>query len=113
MPESRALELGKRERQIVEAVFRFGEASVADVLEALPDPPTYSAVRAMLNLLVEKRVLTFRQEGKRYLYRPVIATVQYCARLVTPIQSGDVNLYLLYVFLVVLMAYLLGALGGR
>ncbi|HUH67436.1 MAG TPA: proton-conducting transporter membrane subunit [Mycobacterium sp.] len=50
---------------------------------------------------------------QRYLYRPVIAAVQYCARLVTPIQSGNVNLYLLYVFLVVLMAYLLGALGGR
>jgi len=47
------------------------------------------------------------------LYRPLIAAVQYCARLVTPIQSGNVNLYLLYVFLVVLMAYLLGALGGR
>lgn len=50
---------------------------------------------------------------QRYLYRPVIAAVQYCARLVTPIQSGNVNLYLLYVFLVVLMAYLPGALGGR
>jgi hydrogenase-4 component B len=50
---------------------------------------------------------------QRYLYRPVIAAVQYCARLVAPIQSGNVNLYLLYVFLVVLLAYLLGALGGR
>lgn len=49
---------------------------------------------------------------QRYLYRPVITAVQYCARLVTPIQSGDVNLYLLYVFLVVLVAYLLGALGS-
>lgn len=50
---------------------------------------------------------------QRYLYRPIIAAVQYCARLVTPIQSGDVNLYLLYVFLVVLVAYLLAALGTR
>ena len=50
---------------------------------------------------------------QRYLYRPVIAAVRYCARLVTPIQSGNVNLYLLYVFLVVLLAYLLGALGAR
>lgn len=50
---------------------------------------------------------------QRYLYRPIAGAVQYCARLVTPIQSGDVNLYLLYVFLVVLLAYLLGALGGR
>jgi hydrogenase-4 component B len=50
---------------------------------------------------------------QRYLYRPIIATVQYCARLVTPMQSGNVTMYLIYVFLVVLMAYLLGALGGR
>jgi predicted transcriptional regulator len=63
--------LGRRERQIVEAVYRLGEASVAGVRKALPDPPTYSAVRATLNLLVEKEVLTFRQEGKRYLYRAV------------------------------------------
>jgi predicted transcriptional regulator len=63
--------LGRRERQIVEAVYRLGAASVAQVREALPDPPTYSSVRAMLNLLVRKKVLTFRQEGKRYVYRPV------------------------------------------
>jgi BlaI family penicillinase repressor len=64
------LELGKRERQIAEAVFRLGEASVADVLKELSDPPTYSSVRAMLGLLVQKKVLKQRQVGKRYLYRP-------------------------------------------
>ena len=69
MPPS--LQLGKRERQIVEAVYRLGEGSVAAVREALAEPPSYSAVRGMLNWLVEKRVLTLRQEGKRYLYRPV------------------------------------------
>jgi BlaI family penicillinase repressor len=66
-----SLQLGRRERQIVEAVYRLGEASVADVLKELPDPPSYSAVRAMLNLLVGKNLLTHRQDGKRYLYRPV------------------------------------------
>lgn len=45
------LELGKRERQITEAVFRLGEASVADVLKELNDPPTYSSVRAMATLI--------------------------------------------------------------
>ena len=68
--------LGRRERQIVEAVYRLGAASVAEVRKALPDPPTYSAVRAMLNLLVEKGVLTFRQDGKRYVYRPVTSRGQ-------------------------------------
>jgi predicted transcriptional regulator len=63
------LNLGKRERQIVEALFRLGEASVADVRAVLPDAPGYSAVRGMLNLLVEKRLVRFRRDGKRYLYR--------------------------------------------
>src|SRR5579862_2771647 len=71
MAESQSLHLGRRERQIVEAVYRLGEAAVADVRQALPDPPTYSAVRAMLNLLVAKKVLAYRQDGKRFLYRPV------------------------------------------
>ena len=64
------LELGRRERQIVETVVKLGEASVADVRKNLADPPSYSAVRAMLGLLVEKKWLKFRQDGKRYLYRP-------------------------------------------
>jgi predicted transcriptional regulator len=68
---SKSLQLGKRERQIVEAVYRLGEAPVAAVREELAEPPSYSAVRGMLNWLVEKRVLTLRREGKRYLYRPV------------------------------------------
>ena len=66
-----SLRLGRRERQIVEAVYRLGEASVSDVRKELPDPPRYSAVRAMLNLLAGKNLVTHRQVGKRYLYRPV------------------------------------------
>ncbi len=63
------LELGKRERQLVETVIRLGEASVSDVRSQLDSPPSYSAVRAMLGLLVEKGWLKFRRDGKRYLYR--------------------------------------------
>ncbi|MGH3495659.1 MAG: hypothetical protein ACRDQ1_20855, partial [Sciscionella sp.] len=48
----------------------------------------------------------------RYLYRPAMMAVEWVARLVRPIQSGDVNVYLLYVFLVVLLSYLLGAFGS-
>jgi BlaI family transcriptional regulator, penicillinase repressor len=66
---SSPLDVGKRERQIVEAVYRLGEASVARVLAELADPPSYSAVRAILTTLVGKKVLAFRQEGKKYLYR--------------------------------------------
>ena len=65
-----SMELGKRERQIVEAVFRLKEASVADVLKELDSPPSYSTVRAMLGMLVQKKLLKQRQDGKRFLYRP-------------------------------------------
>ena len=55
------LELGRRERQLVETVTKLGEASVSDVLENLANPPSYSSVRAMLGLLVEKKWLKFRR----------------------------------------------------
>lgn len=64
------LELGKRERQIYETVVAMGEASVADVKAKLQDPPSYSAVRATMNLLVDKKWLKHRQVGQKYLYRP-------------------------------------------
>ena len=48
---------------------------------------------------------------QRYLYRPIVVAVEWLADAVRPIQSGDVNLYLLYVFVTVLLAYLLGGLG--
>lgn len=67
------LDVGRRERQIVEIVYRLGRASVAEVLESLPDPPTYSAVRAMLGKLVAKGHLTQEVDGPRYLYRPAVS----------------------------------------
>jgi predicted transcriptional regulator len=70
MAEGSPLNLGKRERQLTESLYRLGEASVLQVRRELPDPPSYSAVRAMLNLLVQKNVATVRRDGKRYLYRP-------------------------------------------
>jgi predicted transcriptional regulator len=72
MGRIRLSELAKRERQIVEAVYRLGEAAVAEVRSELPDPPSYSTVRAMLGLLVDKGALRFRRDGKRYVYRPAI-----------------------------------------
>lgn len=66
--------LGRREQQIVDTVTRLGEASVSQVLENLADPPSYSSIRAMLGILVDKKVLRFRQEGKRYLYRPATSS---------------------------------------
>jgi len=63
-------QLGARERQIVETVYRIEEGSVGDVLAELSDPPSYSAVRAMLNILAEKGYLDYRLVKNKYLYRP-------------------------------------------
>ncbi len=63
------LDLAKREREIVEAVYRLEEASVAEVVAELNDRPSYSAVRAILGSLTRKGVLAYRHQGKRYLYR--------------------------------------------
>ncbi len=63
-------ELGRRERQIMDAVYALGEASVADVLARLPDPPSYSAVRTMIRLLEHKGYLRHRRVGTKYVYRP-------------------------------------------
>jgi len=64
--------LSRRERQIMEAVYRLGEASVAAVQEELPDRPGYHAVRVAMAKLEDKGYLTHRQEGRRYVYEPEI-----------------------------------------
>ena len=65
-------DLGRRERQILDAVYRLGRASVAQVREQLDDPPSYSAVRGMLNLLKDKGHLRHETDGLRYVYVPVV-----------------------------------------
>jgi predicted transcriptional regulator len=61
--------LGARERQILDTIYRLGEASVAEVLADLPDPPSYSAVRTMIRMLERKGLLRHRQVGIKYVYR--------------------------------------------
>lgn len=63
-------QLGRRERQIMDAIYQLGEASVGDVLERLSDPPSYSSVRTMIRLLESKGLLKHRSEGNKYIYRP-------------------------------------------
>ena len=65
--------LSRRERQILEALYRRGEASVGDVLAELPDPPSYSAVRTFLRILEDKGHVTHIQDGAKYIYHPVNA----------------------------------------
>lgn len=65
-------DVGRRERQIIDVVYRLGRATVAEVLAELPDPPGYSAVRAMLGKLEDKGYLIHRQDGPRYIYVPAV-----------------------------------------
>ncbi len=74
MSEDIRVQLGSRERQIVETVYRLGKATVGEVRDALPHPPSYSTVRAMLNLLETKGHLRHEQKGLKYVYLPVVTT---------------------------------------
>jgi predicted transcriptional regulator len=67
------LDLSRRERQIIDILYAQGRATAADVQAALPDPPSYSAVRAMLRILEEKGHVRHEQDGPRYVYLPTIA----------------------------------------
>jgi len=63
-------QLSRRERQIMDALHARGNATAAEVLAALPDPPSYSAIRALLRILEEKGHVKHRREGARYVYLP-------------------------------------------
>ena len=65
--------LSRRERQIMDILFTHGRATAAEVQSALPDPPSYSAVRAMLRILEEKGHIRHQQDGPRYVYAPTVA----------------------------------------
>jgi predicted transcriptional regulator len=75
MPETDELlrELSRRERQIMDFLYRHGRATAADVQANIPDPPGYSAVRAMLRVLEEKGHVRHEQDGPRYVYVPRVA----------------------------------------
>lgn len=62
--------LSKRERQIMDIVFRLGKASASAVHELMPEPPTYTAVRTMLRLLEDKGLVQHHQDGRKYIYSP-------------------------------------------
>ena len=67
------LDLSRRERQIVDILYARGQATAAEVQAELPDPPSYSAVRAMLRILEEKGHVRHEQDGPRYIYLPTLA----------------------------------------
>jgi predicted transcriptional regulator len=63
----------RREKEIMDIIYRMGEASVNDIMDKLTDSPTSGAVRRMLNLLHAKGVVTYRHEGAKKMYRSKVA----------------------------------------
>ena len=72
MAEKRLQSLSRRERQIMEIVYRLGQATAAEVHLELPDAPSYSAVRALLRILEDKGHLEHELQGPRYVFRPTV-----------------------------------------
>jgi len=64
--------LSRRERQIMDLLFQRGKASVGEVMDGIPDPPGYSAVRATLRTLEQKGRVTHEEDGRAYIYRPTL-----------------------------------------
>ena len=87
--------LSRRERQIMDVLHAKESATAADIRAALPDPPGYSAVRALLRILEDKGHIRHRQEGARYVYLPrasrETASRSALKRLVTTFFAGSVS----------------------
>ncbi len=86
--------LSRRERQIMDTLHQRGRATAAEVQAALPDPPSYSAVRALLRILEEKDHVKHLKDGARYVYQPRVSpqTARRSAlkRLVSTFFAGSV-----------------------
>ena len=65
-------DLSRRERQIMDLLFRKGRATAAEVMEGIPDAPSYSAVRALLRILEQKGHVRHEEEGRAYVYMPQV-----------------------------------------
>jgi len=88
-------QLSRRERQIMDALHARGQATAAEVLTALPDPPGYSAVRALLRILEAKGHVRHHRDGARYVYLPRVsretASRSALKRVVSTFFQGSVT----------------------
>lgn len=67
-------DLTRRERQVMDILHRRGESTVSEIMADLPDPPTYSAVRSILRILGDKKLIAYKEDGPRYVYFPAEPT---------------------------------------
>lgn len=90
-PSIRFHKLTRRERQILQIVVSRGGATAAEVRSALEDPPTYSAVRALLAVMEKKRLLSHREDGPRYVYTTVLEQRRARQSVLKEMVSGFFN----------------------
>jgi len=95
MPKDKHITLSRRERQMMDVLYARGRATAAEILAALPDPPTYSAVRAKLRVLEEKGHIRHEEEALRYVYLPTVprdtARRSALRRIVSTFFDGSVE----------------------
>lgn len=96
MSEANPLHLSRRERQIMDVVYARGQATVAQILGDIADPPSYSAVRALVRILEQKGHLKHRRDGARYVYQAIRsrrrAGRSALERVLQTFYGGDVGL---------------------
>ncbi|MEO8577065.1 MAG: BlaI/MecI/CopY family transcriptional regulator [Gemmatimonadales bacterium] len=73
MPKPQLLDLSRREREVLEIIYRLGPSTVGEVQEAVDDGSNYSAVRGVLSTLEKKQHLKVERDGMRYVYHPTVA----------------------------------------
>ena len=72
----------RREREIMDALYRLEKASAAEIREQMPDPPTYTAIRTHLSILEKKGHVRHESDGTRYIYAPLVAREQMGRRAI-------------------------------
>jgi predicted transcriptional regulator len=83
--------LSRREREIMDVLYKLGRATAAQVEEALADPPSYTAIRTHLTILEKKGHLKHSQDGQRYVYEPKVAREKMAQKAVKSVLSTFFN----------------------
>lgn len=77
----------RREREIMEALYKLGKASAAQIVIAIPDPPSNTAIRTLLTILEKKGHVRHRLDGVRYVYEPKVAREKMAQKAVKSVLS--------------------------
>ena len=81
------MDLSRRERQILETLYRLGRGTAAEIREAMANPPSYTAVRTHLTNLEEKAQVRFESDGTRYIYEPVVPKADMAQKMIADVMK--------------------------